>query len=390
MTPGSVLIVTPRWTRDGGVATHAQASAAALAAHGVSVSVLTGAGGEGPPGVDVIENPGLFDAGVAASDRVAAAAGVSADVVHLHQVDHPDLVEALRRLGPVVTSAHGYVACTSGVHYFQPGHECTRAHGPGCVPNLLLRGCAHTRYPRTLPVKYANATRARSAFELADLAVSHSSAVDRHLADNGIGRRAIVPLFPTMPAAEGTGHADRRRVVFAGRLIRSKGVEVLIRAAGDLDAELVICGDGRERKALEGLAGSTGVLARVRFTGWLDPTGLAAELADASVVAIPSLWPEPFGLVGIEAFAAGRPVVASGTGGVGDWLDDGVSGLSVPPGDVRRLAGALAQMLSDPERQAAMGGAGRAVVAERFTAARHVQALLAAYELAAAHRCARR
>ena len=53
---------------------------------------------------------------------------------------------------------------------------------------------------------------------------------------------------------------------------------------------------------------------------------------------MPSLWPEPFGLVGIEALAAGRPVVASATGGIGDWLEDGVGGLMVPPGDPGALA----------------------------------------------------
>ena len=51
-------------------------------------------------------------------------------------------------------SAHGYTACTSDVYYFQPGTECTRAHGPGCIPNLAFKGCAHTRDPRPLPDAY--------------------------------------------------------------------------------------------------------------------------------------------------------------------------------------------------------------------------------------------
>ncbi len=121
---------------------------------------------------------------------------------------------------------------------------------------------------------------------------------------------------------------------------------------------------------------------RVAFAGWLGPEQLAHELAEASIVAIPSLWPEPFGLVGIEALAAGRPVVASATGGVEEWLDDGRTGLCVPAGDAKALAEALSELLADPARQQEMGAAGRRDVAERFTESRHVAALLEAYATA--------
>jgi glycosyltransferase involved in cell wall biosynthesis len=281
-----------------------------------------------------------------------------------------------------VSSVHGFSTCTSGVHYFRPGEECQRAHGPGCVPNLLLRGCAHTRDPRWLPRGYRRSTEARTSLRRADLTVTYSRAIDRHMAMNGVRRRAIVPLFSTVPVARGSGHESRRRVLFAGRLVRPKGVDVLLRAARDVDAEFVICGSGKRLDALRRLAARTGVQERIRFAGWLDPEQLARELAEASVVAVPSLWPEPFGLVGIEAYAAGRPVVASATGGVEDWLDHGRTGLSVPAGDVRALATALSELLDDPERQQAMGEAGRRTVSERFTEAHHVAALLAAYDRA--------
>jgi glycosyltransferase involved in cell wall biosynthesis len=143
--------------------------------------------------------------------------------------------------------------------------------------------------------------------------------VDRHLSANGVTRREVIPLFTTMVPRTGSGHAARRRVVFAGRIVAPKGVDVLIRAARTVDAEFVICGDGWRLDAMRKLAQRLGVLERVRFKGWLGADELAQELADASVVAIPSVWPEPFGLVGIEALAAGRPVVASSTGGITDW-----------------------------------------------------------------------
>jgi glycosyltransferase involved in cell wall biosynthesis len=384
--PGSALLVTPLWGRDGGVAAHVKESAAALARHGLEVHVLAGraAVDERAEGVTLHHRPELLDTRAPLAERLGELWADTPDVVHIHQLDDHAIVEGLRERAPMVISAHGFPGCTSGVYYFSPGQECTRGHGPGCVPNLLLRGCAHTRYPRTLPAKYRGVTRGLAMLRDADVVVSYSSAVDRHLATNGLLSRAVVPYFPTMTPREGSGHEERRRVVFAGRLVQSKGVDVLIRATAAVDAELVICGDGRREPKLRALARRLGIEERVSFRGWMDADALAAELAQASVVAVPSIWPEPFGIVGIEAFAAGRPAVGSATGGIPDWLKDGVCGATVPPGDVGALAGALARLLDDPQLQRTMGLAGRALVAERFSADRHVAIVLDAYRRAQA------
>ena len=99
---------------------------------------------------------------------------------------------------------------------------------------------------------------------------------------------------------------------------------------------------------------------------------------------MPSLWPEPFGLVGIEGFAAGRPAIASATGGIPDWLEDGVNGLCVRPGHAGDLARALNELLSDASLGQAMGAAGRRSVSARFNAERHLRLLLDAYRRAGA------
>jgi glycosyltransferase involved in cell wall biosynthesis len=380
----SVLLVTPRWTRDGGVATHVMASATVLAEHGLDVRVLAARieSSASVPGVGVHHSPQLFDTRVSPAARLGDTMSDRPTAIHLHQIDDPELVTFMQMSAPVVISAHGYPACTSGVHYFRPGEECTLPHGLGCLPNLALRGCAHTSHPRSLPSAYRRASAAVGALRRADLAVSYSSAVDRHLSANGVARREVVPLFATMVPATGSGHATRRRVVFAGRVVAPKGVGVLIRAARAVDAEFVICGDGGRLDAMRRLARRLGVLERFSFKGWLGPQELALELAEASVVVLPSVWPEPFGLVGIEAFAAGRPVVASATGGVLDWLEDGVNGLAVKPADPRALARALNELLADPARQQTMGAAGQQMVADRFSPAHHVVALLEAYRTA--------
>ena len=388
-----MLIVTPSFDRDGGVAAHVLASASALAAENVSVSVLAGRVDDAVrfPGVEVRAQAALLDRGSPIEHRLRTALDGDWDVAHLHQLDEPGIVAALRRRGPVVVSAHAYTACTSGHHHFRPGQECMRAHGPGCIANLAR--CGHTSHPQTLPRRYLAAGRGLAALRGSDLAVSYSTAIDRHLEINGVSPRAIVPLFPTIGAAERPGaeqQPDARRVLFAGRLVAAKGAAVLIRAARDVDATFVIAGEGRDRARLERLAAQLGIADRVRFAGWLDASAMADELAAASIVAVPSVWPEPFGLVGIEALAAGRPVVASATGGTPDWLRDGVTGRSVPPGDAIALARSLNELLADPDRARELAERGRVLVSERFTPERHVIALRTAYaEAAAAWRGAR-
>jgi glycosyltransferase involved in cell wall biosynthesis len=377
-------MVVPRWVRDGGVGAHVTASAAALAARGTRVSVLVARieSDEVPDGVTLYRSAELFNADAPMAARFGEALACEPTVIHLNQLDDPDVVDFLRPMAPVVLSAHTYLACTSGFHYFAPGQECRRAHGPGCVANLPR--CAHTRDPRVLPAAYRRAGRALAALQRADLAISYSTAVDRHLELNGLVRRRIVPYFPTVTARTGSGHEDRRRVVFAGRVVTPKGVRTLVQAAREVQAEFFICGDGWQLDATRRLARRRGVEDRVHFKGWLDPDGLAQEFAEASIVVVPSLWPEPFGIVGIEAFAAGRPVIASDTGGIGDWLKDGISGLLVPAGDAAALAGALEELLDDPQRQQAMGAAGKAMVAARFSIEHHLAAISEAYAAARA------
>jgi len=226
------------------------------------------------------------------------------------------------------------------------------------------------------------AGRELAALRLADMAVSYSSAVDRHLGINGIERRRMVPYFPTVTPAQPSERASSPRVLFAGRVVAPKGVATLVRAARDVDARFIVCGDGWQLPAMRRLASRLGVQERIEFAGWLEPDALAQEFADASLVAVPSVWPEPFGIIGIEGFASRRPAVASRTGGIGDWLDDGVSGLMVPAGDARALARALNELLADPQRRRAMGAAGKATLEARFTLEHHLAAIRDAYDAA--------
>jgi glycosyltransferase involved in cell wall biosynthesis len=151
----------------------------------------------------------------------------------------------------------------------------------------------------------------------------------------------------------------RRRLLAMGRLHANKNFDGLVRALALLprDVHLSLAGEGPERAALERLAGELGVAGRVAFLGWRGDVG--ALLAACEVFVCPSRH-EPLGNVVLEAWSAGRPIVAAAAQGPSELIEHGTTGLLAPIGDDAALAGAIATVLADPDRAAALAAAGRA------------------------------
>jgi glycosyltransferase involved in cell wall biosynthesis len=382
-----IAIVTPHLGRDGGLAAHVLDSATALRRAGFDVSLFGGRTDSSFswPGACTIDE--VFATAHATTDSLDQARRQVAEfrphVVHVHDLADPAVGVHLRRVAPVVFSTHGYPACSSGVHYFRPGQECDRSHGPGCIPNMLFRRCLHSKDVRQVPRLYRATTVRLSGLHRADATIAYSLRVVRHLRANGAHDAHFVPLFvpaPDRSPAPATG----RRVLFAGRVVPAKGLDVLLRALSLIDADLEVCGDGWYMPKAQALASRLGVRERVVFSGWRSSTELDRAYAEAALTVMPSVWPEPFGLAGLEALVRKRPVVASATGGIPEWLHHGRSGLLVPPGDHQALASALSSLLDDPERRQAMGAYGRSLIQAQFSEARHVEALARVYSMVAA------
>jgi glycosyltransferase involved in cell wall biosynthesis len=172
-----------------------------------------------------------------------------------------------------------------------------------------------------------------------------------------------------LPAARLAGVPPGAPVVgFIGRLTDQKGVEDLIQAMPLVqrrvpEARLVVTGDGPLRPRLEALAQATAP-GTVSFLGALEDPLPAYGLA--SVIAMPSRF-EPLGMVAVEALALGKAVVAARVGGLPDIIEDEVTGLLVPPGDPRALAGAIARLLADRALAARLGEAGRRHIQQEFS-----------------------
>jgi glycosyltransferase involved in cell wall biosynthesis len=172
------------------------------------------------------------------------------------------------------------------------------------------------------------------------------------------------------------------QLLFAGQVIRGKGLDLLLRALARLpdNCRLAVAGTGNALEKNRALAGRLGVADRVNFLGWVGPGPIDECYAAADIVVVPSRWPEPFGLVGLEAMSRARPAVAFDVGGISDWLEHGRTGLLAPQVDGTTLADAIRQLADQPDLRHDMGLAAREVFLQKFTLDAMVERLSKCFE----------
>ena len=309
----------------------------------------------------------------------------AADVAVAHNVLDSGVLDAARSAsGRFVYHLHDHRPfCPNGDRlYPQGGGICSiPMSAAGCGFHSLLHGCAYGPRPRTLGLVRIREAVAR-AVRGADASVAFSRYVAELAARNGVPAGRINVVAPPLaddafaPAPESRPVVDA--VLFAGRVVPSKGARSLVRALARIDAQrrpvLRIAGDGPDLSATIQLARAREV--RIELLGRLDAAALRDAYDEATLVALPSTWGEPFGLVGIEAFARGRPVVAYDSGAIGEWLASGCGRL-VPRGNEGALAAAIAEMLADDAWRSASARTFSAAQAYRL--GEHIERLRAIY-----------
>lgn len=320
-------------------------------------------------------------------------ANVSAYRQLRRQLNHfqPDVVHVglfLTQLSPIILplihripSLHYAVwyraVCPLGTKMLPDGSSCEVPWGTPCYQN----GCLPLRDWGPLMAQMTFWDRWREAF---DLFVADSAAVKRRLLDEGIGPIEVVwhgtPVRPPRP-----GPGPEPTVVFAGRLVREKGTDVLVHAFAKVkeripSARLLIAGDGPEQGSLHALAHELGVASSVSMLGYLPRKEMERVFEKAWVQVVPSRWAEPFGIVAAEAMMRGTAVVASDTGGLREVVLDGKTGLCVPPEDVEALAQALARLLENRDMAEHMGQEGRERALAEFTEEHVVDQFISLYE----------
>ena len=240
----------------------------------------------------------------------------SPQVIYLHNVPNLEILETLLDSGvPVIRMVHDHeLYCMRGYKYdYFTRRICTRPFSPFCVFPCLA---SIAKNPGAgFPLKWVSYRAKRKEIGLnkrCDHLVVYSEYLKNELLRNGFAAERIKVVVPIRVRSDPTlasSFNSRNLILFAGQLIRGKGVDVLLQALAKVKThfECAILGDGSHRSYCERLSRKLGLEGRVHFKGYVLPTELGNFYHEASVFVMGSLWPEPFGMVGVEAGSLGVP-----------------------------------------------------------------------------------
>lgn len=310
-----------------------------------------------------------------------------ADVVYSHGLECLGVEQVLLETHRNVMYVHDYArTCNTGRKcYTFPGTEpCSRRFGPACLVLHYPRRCGGLNPWRALRMYQTNSCRSSKLVNYSAVAVA-SRHMYHELQQHGVGLDNLhvlpLPVTSGVPQLrELTARPFQGRLLFVGRLADLKGAHYLMQALPVAAAQLgrplslTVAGEGPERQNLMDLARRIGI--HVDFPGWVEARRKAELMCESDLLVVPSLWPEPFGLVGIEAGSQGLPAVAYDTGGIPDWLIPGQSGELAPakPPTIQGLADAIVRALADPRHYAELCR-GAWDMSQRFTMQKHLTAL---------------
>lgn len=313
------------------------------------------------------------------------------DLIYSHGVHDVQTGERLIDIAPSVTFVHTYIGtCISGTktHMRPQPIACSREFGPACLALYFPRHCGGNN-PLTMLRLYGVQKQRQTVLRKQTAVITHSEHMRNELAMHGIA--ATVISFPiSMPDVDASGPvAASNDILFAGRMDTVKGGILLLNALPHVRQTLnqplrvQFSGDGPDRPRWEKHARhiqEDDSQISIQFAGWASEPQLSAQMKRSRLLVVPSVWPEPFGSVGIAAARYGVPAAAFAVGGIPQWLHDGVNGhLASAPPTAAGLAEAILQCLRDPEHYAELSSGARQLAA-RASMQRHVPELISVFE----------
>jgi glycosyltransferase involved in cell wall biosynthesis len=314
------------------------------------------------------------------------------EVVHVHNTFpllSAAVLHACRDAGvPVVATLHNYGLACANRAFFREGavcHDCVHRS----PLNAVRHGCYRDSRAATLPVAISMAAHGGAWRSLVSAYILISASQRDLLREVGLPEDRVFVRYNLIPRRDRLQTAAEPMVVYAGRLDEIKGVRLLMAGwdryrekAGEPGIRLVIVGAGILGDEVTAWASAR---PSVTLTGALSSAECAGLISRARAVLLPSAWEETFGLVAIEAMAAGVPPVAAGHGSFPELITPGVDGALFDPGDPVALGRAIADVERNPEQYATYGEQARKTYEQRFDPERNLAELLEIYRFAIAH-----
>ncbi|MBN3925525.1 glycosyltransferase family 4 protein [Nostoc sp. NMS4] len=308
-------------------------------------------------------------------------------LLHIHS---PDLLLQLTGECPAIFSVHNHsFYCPSGTKYLAGQRTiCDRNFSYlGCSWGRLVDKCGSRRPLRTLRELQTTHQFLDVLKRLKITFLANSEYVRQELIKTGVPPEQTVTLHCGISIPQTANLPlslevhQNHRILFAGRIVSDKGLEWLLKTLIHTNPkiQLDIAGEGWERPRLEKLASTLGLNKRITWHGWCDSDKLDKLYQQCFAVIFPSVWPEPAGLVTLEAYSRYRPVIGSAVGGIPEHLRDGETGILVPGNNIQKLADAINELYIDREKSRYMGEQGHALLMKEFTMAAHVNNLRTIY-----------
>ncbi len=312
-------------------------------------------------------DPGVVRAGIAEAVRLE-----NPDLIYVHKCIAIPVLEALVASGiPLVRMEHDHdIYCMRRYKYFPWSRKiCTRKAGLCCLfPCLAF--LARDRSRGRFGVRWVSYREQQRCIEV-NKAFSAYFVVTEYMREELIRQgfdASRIHIFPPIPLPREItftpSFSARNRVIFAGQIIRGKGLDVLLHALKQCREpfELVVLGSGSHQGRCEAMVRELGLEGSVRFPGFVSQEELAGFYADATLVVVPSVWPEPIATIGLEVLRYGLPVIGFDAGGIRDWLRDGETGYLIPWMDTRMMAERIDTLLAHKDVARRLGAQGREFV----------------------------
>jgi glycosyltransferase involved in cell wall biosynthesis len=356
-----------------------------------------------------------------AADALATLERWQPDVIYAHGLLNPKLEASTLKIAPAIFFAHNYYGtCISGAKAFKNPvvTPCQRQFGLKCLLHYYPHRCGGWS-PLTMFREYHRQSERLKLLSGYRAIVTHSQHMQDELIRHGLKPQHIYDLLyyvrqqqqslageaqkqtdylsrslpvSSVPDKRASNSASTEwRLLFLGRMDFLKGGETFLEALPHISVALnrplrvTFSGDGPQRQRWEEQSARAQALdqrLRIDFTGWLKGAQLESQMGDCDLLVLPSLWPEPFGLVGPEAGLRGIPVAAFAVGGIPNWLVDGVNGhlAAGDPPTAEGLAQAVINCLRDAPTHARLGH-GALEMAQRFNMENHLSALMEVFEM---------
>ena len=301
------------------------------------------------------------------------------DVVHIAGPAMLPLIVSRALKKPTVVEHHGYQAiCPNGALWRQPDGDICPGHFQSGHFAACIRCCqAETSLPRSVSALFLTGLRGWLCKGVKNVAISHHVRKRHALPESQVIYYGVRDLLEggsiLLPRA---GLPNRICFAYVGRLVPEKGVSILLEAAQllrdeDLTFEILLVGDGPQRKQLEAQIRRNGLDSYARLTGFLRGIELESTLKMVHAVVMPSVVEETAGLAAIEQMMRGRLVIASSIGGLPEIV--GQAGLLFPPRDAMALATCMKRVIEDPNLVMSLGATARKRALAFFSDARTLE-----------------